>query len=129
MRLSRPTPSGQPVLWSAERITGTPTRRAASRPQNILSPAPTVMTASISRSRSSRVSRGQTRKSYLLLSKSLVHWNLVGQRLAQLAAVFQAAQFGRKALAVQPANDVGRKHFRAADPHVGLHEHHPQRAR
>ena len=50
-RLSRPTPSGQPVLCSAERTTGTPTRRAASRPQNILSPAPTVTTASICRSR------------------------------------------------------------------------------
>ena len=46
-RLSRPIVSGQPVECRAEQITGTPASRAAIRPQNILSPAPTVTTASI----------------------------------------------------------------------------------
>ena len=41
------TLSGQPVECKALTITGTPARQAASRPQNILSPAPTVTTASI----------------------------------------------------------------------------------
>ena len=105
IRLSRPTPSGQPVLCSAERTTGTPTRRAASRPQNILSPAPTVMTASISRCRNRLVSRGQTRRSYLLRQQVVVDRNLVGQRFAQRAALLQTAQFRCESLAVQPPDD------------------------
>ena len=116
MRLSRPTPSGQPVLCSAERTTGTPARRAASRPQNILSPAPTVTTASIWRSRSSCVSRGQTRRSYLLASSDVVDGNLVGQHFAERARFFQAAQLRGEALAVEPANEVRRSAFRRRRP-------------
>ncbi len=63
-RLSRPTPSGQPVECRADRITGTSARQAAIRPQNILSPAPTVTTASICRRRIKCCKRIMTRTSY-----------------------------------------------------------------
>ena len=64
--------SGQPVEWSADKTTGTPATRAARRPQNILSPAPTVTTASIRWRRKSRSSRPSTATSNLPRIKLLV---------------------------------------------------------
>jgi hypothetical protein len=67
---SFPTPSGQPVECRALQITGTPANWAAIRPQNILSPAPTVTTASMRFRFISRASRKRTRRSYFDVSRS-----------------------------------------------------------
>ena len=126
-RLDNSTGSGRPVEWIAEQITGTPASHAASRPQNILSPRPTVTTASTRRRRISRASRGRTMKSYLWRSRPA--WTGISATVSSRAVrILSGSKFRQESPVIQAAHQVGQERFGPAYGHARQHEHDPHRA-
>ena len=126
-RLDRSTWSGRPVEWIAEQITGTPASQAARRPQNILSPGPTVTTASIRRRRKRPRQPPEDGEIVLVAEQARVGGNLPGEFRPQRPEFLQAAQFRQEPRAIEPADQLDQQGLRAAHRHARQDEHDPQR--